>query len=215
MDRHPKRRAQMTFKKGEHKKNELDVQLIAKTEVRAKVEAGPSSSTEKHGGEEQPLKTEEGCVRSECSEDVSSRPNITLLTDNRCDGALVPNISTQKQRRTTQVQPVEETSAFVIQKVDGPVISEVVALTPTRDVSNGKQDTFYTPLIHTVDLLQPVAVTKTETFSFRQNEQQITLSRVPFPVNVPLVSEPLVRVNTEGMDLTIPPTGSGNKASIL
>ncbi|XP_062309604.1 transcription factor SOX-30-like isoform X2 [Osmerus eperlanus] len=208
MDRHPKRRAQMTFKKGEQKKNELDVQLPAKTEVREKDEAGPSSSTEKHGGgEEQPLKTEEGCVRSECSEDVSSRPN-TLPTYNRCDGALVPTISTQRQRRTTQVQPVEETSAFVIQKVDGPFISEVVASTPTRDVSNGTQDQLYTPLIHTVDLPQPVAVTKTETFSFRQDEQQITLSRVPFPVNVPLVSEPSVRVNTEGMDLTIPPEGS-------
>ena len=203
----------MTFKKGEQKKNELDGKLPAKVEVRDKDEAGPSSSTEKHGGgEEQPLKTEEGCLRSECSVDVRSRPSITLPTNNTCDGALVP----QRQRRTTQVQPVEETSAFVNQKVDVSVISEVVASTPTRDVSNGTQDQFYTPLIHTVDLPQPVAVTKTETFSFRQDEQQITLSRVPFPVNVPLlVSGPSVRVNTEGMDLTIPPAGSGNKASKL
>nr|AHK05944.1 Sox30 [Plecoglossus altivelis] len=205
MDRHPKRRAQMTLKKSEQKRNELDVQLPSKTDIRGKGE----SSTDKHGGgEEQSLKREEGRVRSECSEDVRSKPDATLPADNRCDGALVPVISTQRQRRTTQVHPIEDTSAIVPQKLDGPVKSEVVVSTPTRDISNGTQDQVHTPLIHTVDLPHPVALTNTESFSFREDEPQITLSRVPFPLSIPLVPEPSVRVNTEGMDLTIPPAGS-------
>lgn len=139
MDRHPKRRAQMTFKKSEQSKNEDDSGPLP-SKKHANESEGPASSTEWHRGDgeqKRPVGRPKGSGRSGnsgVSGDVQVRPKVIFKADSKCggDGELMPTSSTHL-KGAVQGRPVtfekERASSSVIKqskaKSDHPMNSQV------------------------------------------------------------------------------------------
>ncbi|CAB1353020.1 unnamed protein product [Coregonus sp. 'balchen'] len=234
MDRHPMRRAQITFKKSEQCKNEDD-SGPPPSKKNANESECPASSTERHRGDgeqKRPVGRPKGSGRSgnNVSEDVQVRPKVIFKAESKWggDGALMPTCSTHL-RGAIQGRPVtfekERASSSVSKQSkatsDHPTTSQVLEIiTPAPGQAKVKvvQELATTyrqgcpPVTPTIDFSKPIHVVHENGMTFTVLDgKAITLSKVPYPPPVHVnVQPPPVKVKTRGMNLTMPPSEAEN-----
>ncbi|XP_035639053.1 transcription factor SOX-30-like [Oncorhynchus keta] len=238
MDRHPKRRAQMTFKKSEPSQNEDDSGPPA-SKKNASEREEPTSSTERHRGDgeqKRPVGRPKGSGRSGNSVigDVQVRPKVIFKADNKWggDGELMPTSSTHLkgaiQGRTVTFEKESASSLASKQSkatFDYPTTSqvlvikeEVITTAPGQAKVKVDQEPATThhqgcpPVAPTVDFSKPIHVVHENGMTFTVLDgKAITLSKVPYPPLVHVnVPPPPVKVKTRGMNLTMPPSEAEN-----
>ncbi|CAB1316807.1 unnamed protein product [Coregonus sp. 'balchen'] len=234
MDRHPKRRAQMTFKTSEQSKNKDD------SKKNTNESEGPASSTEKHRGDgeqKRPVGRPKGSGSSGNSEAVQVRPKVIFKAD-KCggDGYLMATTSThlkeaiqgrpvtfEKERAPSSVNKQSKATSDHPMNSQVQVIKEEI-ITPAPGQAKVKVKVVQEPTTHrqgcppaapTIDFSKPIHVVHEKTFTVLDGKA-ITLSKVPYPspVHVNVQPLPVKKVNTRGTNLTMPPSEAANNADV-